>query len=410
MAMPTVLTIDDDRLVRNIISRALQDEYEVLSAANGTEGIVFATGQQPDVVLLDVEMPDMNGFEVCEKLKSNAETKDIPIIFLSGSGSLRSRMQGYEAGAADFMVKPFENSELKAKISVLANFSDEHDNLNEQVSQASSAAFTAMQSSSEMGNAIQYIEASHEAKTLDQLAASFLAVTRKFELNCGLLFMTKTEKLFYTCSGKEMPPLEKNLMIGLLEKNQRFIDFGCRTQICYSHVALLIKNMPIEDPGTYGRLKDFFPAMLGATDEKVQSLLTEQALLAQSTEFTSTFSIVGATLSDVGSRLERNQEEVVGLLQSMLGDLEDNIPMMGLDDDQETYLLTRIDSTINKAEVIVDDGASTAASFQGISRLLEHLAEQQQKLMNELAIDPDEDKAAESTVKVEEDSDDIELF
>ena len=91
MELWKVLTIDDDALMQKIIKKELQQSYEVISASSGQAGIDSALNELPDIILLDVEMPGMNGYEVCDKLKYHDSTKHIPVIFLSSLSNIGSR-------------------------------------------------------------------------------------------------------------------------------------------------------------------------------------------------------------------------------------------------------------------------------------------------------------------------------
>lgn len=112
-----ILVADDDGNVVNIIRDSLEPEqFEILEAANGKEalGMVFAGG--PDIVVLDIMMPDMDGYRVCEELKEHEDTKDMPIIILSAKTSVEDKLKAMELGIDDYIVKPFDPRELKARI------------------------------------------------------------------------------------------------------------------------------------------------------------------------------------------------------------------------------------------------------------------------------------------------------
>ncbi|MCG8672859.1 MAG: response regulator [Pseudomonadales bacterium] len=378
-----VLIIDDDKLVRKIISRAISSEYEVITAENGDLGLATAETEKPDLILLDVEMPGINGYEVCDRLKQNSDTSGIPVVFLSGRTSLRERMLGYEAGGADFITKPCETQELLAKLKVLLHYQHSKENLTQRVENASKTAFTAMRGSSELGLAIQFIESSYSALSFEDIAKRFLEVTNNLSLNCSLMFETHKGRLYFSSKGSASP-LEKEVLTTLFEQGKRFNDFGCRTQINYPRVALLVKNMPINDRDAYGRYKDFLPSMLGSTEAKIKSLDTEQALIEQTRNLTTSFGVVRNTLIDIASQLEGNQEKVIRLLQDMINNFEEQLPKLGLEDDQEKYLLSTLDSTIVATNTIIENGTSTSNAFNTVSRLLDHLSERQSKLLDDV--------------------------
>ena len=387
---PKILTIDDNALVHKVVQRSLNDSYDIFSANNGEEGLKIAEKERPDIILLDVEMPGLNGYDVCKRLKEEGTTAKTPVIFLSSLSNLDSRMAGYDAGGVDFLIKPFETPELLAKLKILTSFLHTSDNLSQQIETATHTAFSAMRGSSELGLAIQYIESSYGAKDLPALANKFLAITSNLGLKCSLMFNEMQELSFFSSTTGEISPLEKEVISTIYDKGERFTDFGSRTQINYPKVALLVKNMPLDDRESYGRYKDFLPTMLGATDAKVKSMETEQALYAQSLQLSSSFTAVRSTLSEVGASLEKNQSDVVDLLQSMLADLEYRIPRMGLEDDQESYIVNKIDTTITAAQVIIDRSANTSHAFKSVSRLLQHLAEKQQSLLENITQEDEE--------------------
>ncbi len=112
-----VLIIDDDPSINELVRHRLKDEnVEIFSASGGDEGLAIAFARLPDVILLDVDMPAPDGFEVCRRLKSRLETRDIPVIFLTGSEAIAQKAAGLEVGAVDYITKPFDASELRARV------------------------------------------------------------------------------------------------------------------------------------------------------------------------------------------------------------------------------------------------------------------------------------------------------
>lgn len=113
--MPHILAIDDEKAVLNLIKLGLSD-YEVSMARDGESGLEAARKTHPDIILLDITMPGIDGFEVCRRLRSDATTASIPVIFLTAKGGLNAKMEGFEAGADDYVVKPFDIQELDMRV------------------------------------------------------------------------------------------------------------------------------------------------------------------------------------------------------------------------------------------------------------------------------------------------------
>jgi two-component system, OmpR family, phosphate regulon response regulator PhoB len=115
--MARVLVIEDEQALQKVVVYNLrQAGHEVLSALRGDEGTRLAREFQPDVVLLDLMLPDLPGTEVCKTLKLDVETRDIPIMIVSARGDEVDRIVGFELGAADYVVKPFSVRELVLRV------------------------------------------------------------------------------------------------------------------------------------------------------------------------------------------------------------------------------------------------------------------------------------------------------
>ena len=112
-----ILLIDDDALIRELVVRALSDStLQVVDFASGPEGIADAFTNPPDLVMLDVMLPGMNGYEVCRQLRQHMVTAHVPIIMLTAVDQIDSKVQGLRTGADDYMTKPFDVRELRMRV------------------------------------------------------------------------------------------------------------------------------------------------------------------------------------------------------------------------------------------------------------------------------------------------------
>jgi CheY-like chemotaxis protein len=115
--MAKILIAEDERDIRDLVIFTLQfSGYEVVSAANGEEAIDVTRREQPDLILMDVRMPRMTGYEACRVLKKEEPTQHIPIVFLSAKGQEKEVQSGLEAGATDYILKPFSPAHLTQRI------------------------------------------------------------------------------------------------------------------------------------------------------------------------------------------------------------------------------------------------------------------------------------------------------
>lgn len=113
---PKVLVVDDIPSNVQVLSRILKDDHEIYFATDGIKALDLVQAQLPDLVLLDIMMPGMDGYEVCTRIKANPATRDIPVIFVSARGEVEDETRGLEVGAIDFITKPISPPIVKARV------------------------------------------------------------------------------------------------------------------------------------------------------------------------------------------------------------------------------------------------------------------------------------------------------
>jgi DNA-binding response OmpR family regulator len=116
---PTLLLVDDNEEILEFLAEELQENYQLLTAPNGNAALLLLTEESVQLVVSDVIMPEMDGFELCSRLKTEVEFSHIPIILLTAKNTLQSKIQGLELGADAYIEKPFSPAHLKAQITNL---------------------------------------------------------------------------------------------------------------------------------------------------------------------------------------------------------------------------------------------------------------------------------------------------
>ncbi|MCP4752364.1 MAG: response regulator [Proteobacteria bacterium] len=115
---PKILIVDDERLNLTMLNELLKVDYKIFLAKNGQQALERVKNNLPDLILLDIMMPEMDGYETCRRFKENIDTKEIPIVFLSAKTEKKDLVKGFEIGGADYVTKPFNSAELLARIKV----------------------------------------------------------------------------------------------------------------------------------------------------------------------------------------------------------------------------------------------------------------------------------------------------
>jgi len=387
----TVLVVDDESSVLAAVNDALADSFDVVTADNGSAGVRMAIEHRPDFILLDTEMPEMSGYQACEILKCEPLTHRTPIVFISEGNRVSDRLLGYELGAEEFIPKPFDADELRQRLERLSKRMRQNQDLSAQVDMATKTAMTAVAGNSELGTAIQFVEASYSVSTMEELAQRLLHAMDVFGLSCGLMLMTNDGPRFFASRGA-LKPMEEDLMLALHAQPQQTHDFGCRTQINFPRTALLIKNMPIDELDRYGRLKDLFPVLLGAFEARLRNIETEQAFVSQTQNLISSFKIMESTLQGQSGGLQTSHELVAKVVQSLWKDVEEKLPTLGLDEDQEQFFMTHIETALDETRDVMVGVEILQTSFASVMRLFSFLTEQQQKIFEEFMTKPGNNK------------------
>ena len=123
--MNKILVIDDDEAINELLKINLElFGYPVITAKNGIEGFALVKQELPDLVILDVMMPEVDGFTVAKRIRENPETKNIPILMLTALSMVQDKVKGFDIGVDDYLVKPFEMEELRVRVRALLKRAD----------------------------------------------------------------------------------------------------------------------------------------------------------------------------------------------------------------------------------------------------------------------------------------------
>ena len=133
LASATILVVDDQPVIREIMLHVLKPEYQVFTADNGNQALQFCLKHQPDLVIMDVNMPGLNGLETCKRMQADDNLKHIPVLFLTGSDIKVTEQQCWDAGCKDFLIKPVQSTTLKYRVRAQLTMKLQADALREMV-------------------------------------------------------------------------------------------------------------------------------------------------------------------------------------------------------------------------------------------------------------------------------------
>lgn len=359
-----ILIADDEPLNVELMEEILEDDYQVDSVTSGQECLDFLKKNKPDILLLDVAMPNMSGYEVCKIIKEDDDLH-LPIIFVSARGAIEDRLTGYEAGGDDYLVKPFNCDELVAKIQHMVMFINENKQLDTQLQSARDMSMMVLTNSGEMGVIVNFIRQTFECNDIKSLSDVAFEALEQLDLHGTVQYFNDSETLKTYDSHGHYKPVEAELLT-LARAKGRIFNFNRRSIFNFKNSSLLIKNMP-EDEEAKGRFLDHICMLMEGLNARFiaisQSKLVEEN--AQKNKQLLENTKDGMMAAQQG--LQDQSKLAVRISQQLIHQLEQDFLSLGLDDDQERYLIQLIEANNQK---IADVYEKNEAVDQFFSQML----------------------------------------
>lgn len=331
-----VFVVDDDALILDVLRTTLDGECQLLTFSSGESCLNALADGKPDLFLLDVAMPVMDGYALCRHLKDDWETQDIPVVFISASDDNETRLLCYEAGGDDFIQKPLDPAEVLGKLSVAGRIIAEKKALREQAGYAQKTAMAAMVSMGELGVVLQFLSKSFACATLDELAAALLEAMQQYDLQAAVQMRMGDMVLTLSPNGRNVP-LEVSVLNHVRESG-RIFQFKSRCVFNYGHVTLLVNNMPLEDADRCGRIRDNGALLAEGADARLKAIETEILAQQRRAGIESALPRLYSTLDGVQNNYRRNCFELTQVMIDFQEALTKAFIHLGLMERQEELL------------------------------------------------------------------------
>ncbi|MCL1063536.1 response regulator [Shewanella benthica] len=337
-----ILIVDDTADCRLMLSAMLEDNYCVAEVASGDMCLIEVAKAMPDLILLDVDMPGISGYEVCVQLRKQYLSECLPIIFVSGLDSYEERLAGYEAGADDYIVKPVEPEILFAKV---ANCLEQRQKMTAAKTNATEAvgiAMEAMTVSSELGQVVQFIKDVQSIKCAEEVGHAMINILSSF----GMSSVARVDTGSVAYIGCDEGSIEAEVLSRFVVHHERILSVGIRTVIRDPHIVLLIKDMPLDDEKRCGRFRDHLAVLMDIADAQLANIKTRNLMLEQRQQiFTQVISVAEEQIKRTTVRLFEHDKNSQGIMHGMVSELEGMLFGLGLEEDQEKKLMALADQT-----------------------------------------------------------------
>ncbi len=363
IAPPRILIVDDSQIDSCITTEMLRGTYQTIAATSGADAVQACNQKHlPNLILMDVSMPDMDGYETCELLKSNPMTSNIPIIFITASSSNEEKFKAFEHGAIDFLTKPVHSLELLKKIdhAVQVDYKIETASLETQT--AVDNAMIAIADAEEQATIVHFFQKSFACKSFEALAELVVETTSLLELSSTVQIRTPNQKFEYSSSG-QVPPIELQVF-EVTDNLVRIHQQGPRLILSFGSISQLIRNLP-KDELKVTKLRDQLTILLEGAVSRIQNILLSQdlELLMQETN---------VSLTKV--KKMQIKQKTQGL--QLVDDLRDNIRteslISGLTKKQELMITTNIENFAHQSLVIFEEGLKVDNELKHIAENIGH--------------------------------------
>lgn len=330
-----IMVVDDAPFMREYTSSALGKTWKMIGIASGEECLAAVEQALPDIILLDVEMPGIDGYETCRRLKEGVADA-VPVIFISAHDAIEDRLRGYEAGGDDYLTKPYDRTELRAKINNLLEMRSAKNQLQEQAAYAGNTAMTAMTNMGELGSLLQSLQRFNECPDTSCLANEILSGIGLYDLT-GVVQVRSPEVSVTRSSHGAATPLEASVIATMAEM-ERIVQFKSRLSITYDHVSLLINNMPVSDPDRCGRLRDHLAMLVESAEMWARAILAQAQSNRRGVAIAQAVQSATHTLGEI-DRAQRDSRAAVNLaIYELTEEIERAYIGLGMTDGQEAML------------------------------------------------------------------------
>ncbi len=357
-----IMVVDDQPANLLLILRTLEERFKVTCVESGQACLESMEHDAPDLVLMDVRMPGMDGYECCQKIKENSQFSATPVVFLSAQTDITDKLKGYASGGTDYLTKPCDIQEIVAKIdqnlSLLSEFDDKLKN-------AHNFAHLAMSNSGELGVVLQFMEGSFECETQDALAHLMLTALESYDLNSCVQLRGGLETL-NACNGKAVAPLEISIMTEVIG-GEKVVEFGRRILCTSPNISIIIKNLP-EDEMLAGRLKDHIVSILnGATAcMKNLNIASEKEQLVVN-RIKQTLEDIESILSTIEQLADKKNKDISKSLAKLNENINSSFSSLALTEDQESHFMALLEKSSDELFKISTSDSELKSKFEAIS-------------------------------------------
>lgn len=333
MRKPYVLIVDDNRVIRETLSVLFEDSFEVDAVDSGAACIDAVAKRPPDLILLDIVMTGIDGYETCRRVRQTHA--HLPVIFVSGVDTLDERLLAYDSGGTDFVAKPFNPEVLLRKATRAVELYAERQRLKEETSSLQKMAMGFLQNVGETGVLLNFMRETLGCEDFRCLGTCLLKACAEYGVSSMIQIRHAHGALSMTQSG-EASELESSILDSSAVMG-RIFQFSNRMVVNYNNVTILVSDLP-DDADIRGRIRDNVAILAESAQSMSETVVlrSESARRANMLQRASLQSM--AAVGRLREMYRRQQTDTRIKLQFLTDRIEKTYVHLGLTDTQEDSL------------------------------------------------------------------------
>ena len=366
-----VFVVDDDPYMLIIIEGILERhcQVETFSSVEACQARLEAV--KPDLFLLDVKMPGVDGLTFCRQIKDDFRLKHIPVTFVSSQETLEARLTGYEAGGEDFIVKPFQPEELLRKCQAAQQIVSERFALTQQLEDSEMLSSLVMANMDEYAILIRFIRELISYESKQEIASGVLEMLKRFHLEGVVQTRIFQEQLTLSAQGTNLP-LETSVLEHVRTMG-RIFEFRSRSVHNFDRLTILISNMPIHDSEFCGRLRDHLCIAAECADSRLKAIETEETNRRNQAGIVDAIERVTSSTSNARAAYLRDRAACAELLMMLEQNLSRVLAHAELSNGDENTLTHLISNFTEDLLEVLDGGEATCQAMEDLGRRLDLL-------------------------------------
>ena len=366
----TVLAVDDSALNHKIINKLLSGRYQVAHADSGALCLEYLENNNlPDLILMDVSMPDMDGYEACTQIKLHLEWAHIPVLFLSGRCSVEEKLKGYEVGGDEYITKPFEAEELLIKIDRHLQTKVNEAALTNRIKQVEELANSAQQDASLMMVVVDFMRVSYHLRSFERFAQELLKAIAALDLSVVIAMRNRKNQVQFFSSKSDIKPLEQELASSVLNSGQG-IDAGRRFAVSEKDVAVLVLDLDDESAMRQVKAAQLI-TLISAAQARLENLFNELEIKRQRDILSLLVDRTKGLLEQIDHRIEGLSNQSASLVEKHAERLTELRDELHFNEFQEEVMDAEVSKLVSAFEVLGRDAIKIDSEFD---RLLADLS------------------------------------